>query len=41
VAIKAALLYYDRNRHEIDRYIREDDEAGEAIEREYREAYSR
>jgi uncharacterized protein (DUF433 family) len=40
-AINAALAYYDRHKNEIDRYIREDEEAGEAIEREYHEARGR
>jgi uncharacterized protein (DUF433 family) len=36
--IRAALRYYELNPDEIDQYIREDEEAGEAIERENREA---
>lgn len=37
-AIRAALTYYKQHRGEIDEYIRQDDEAGEAIEREERDA---
>jgi uncharacterized protein (DUF433 family) len=33
-AIQAALGYYELNRDEIEQYIREDEEAGEAIDRE-------